>query len=119
MGLIDNISAELARLRRENDALRTDLAREASLLVQRNASVALDNARAEIEKLRADLASIRSVYDFAALEAKIAELRAENDMMRSLIIDAPTKEERDAIFNRRFAIEQKAPRKQEDYNAST
>lgn len=46
MGFIDNISAELARLRRENDALR------------------------------ADLASVRSVYDFAALEARIAELKA-------------------------------------------
>lgn len=34
--------------------------------------------------------------------AEIERLRAENDMMRSLIIDAPTKEERDEIFNRRF-----------------
>lgn len=38
-----------------------------------------------------------------AKDAEIERLRAENDMMRSLIIDAPTKEERDAIFDRRFA----------------
>lgn len=41
--------------------------------------------KAEIEKLRADLASIRSVYDFAALEARIAELRADRDNSNRLL----------------------------------
>lgn len=42
----------------------------------------------ENEKLRADLASIRSVYDFAALEAKITELRAAVLATRALVSEA-------------------------------
>ncbi len=34
--------------------------------------------------------------------AEIERLTAENDMLRSLIIDAPTKAERDELFDRRF-----------------
>ena len=34
---------------------------------------------------------------------EIERLRAENDMLRSLLIDAPTKEERDELFAHRFA----------------
>lgn len=71
MGLIDNISAELARLRRENDALR------------------------------ADLASTRSVYDFAALEARIAELRAAATNLMAAIDNM---HERGETFTARVSI---------------
>lgn len=101
--------------------------------------------RAEIEKLRADLAAAledrarfpdrpdgvgrmieahignlkhgkeeadrHAVAAMTRASATIEKLRAENDMLRSLIIDATTKEERDAIFDRRFGHEQTAKEK--------
>jgi hypothetical protein len=75
--------------------------------------------RAERDQWKSDceLRSQTAIDRLEALrdcEAEIERLRAENDMLRSLIIDAPTKTERDEIFERRFGRSDEAPKQDAD-----
>jgi hypothetical protein len=97
----------------EIERLRTELAFRAP-----EAKI-VTTLRAERDQWKSDceLRSQTAIDRLEALrdcEAEIERLRAENDMLRSLIIDAPTKTERDEIFERRFGRSDEAPKQDAD-----
>jgi hypothetical protein len=65
-------------------------------LIMKHVRGALDSIEQE------DGVRIKTYARIAELLTELERLRAENDMMRSLLIEAPTKEERDELFERRF-----------------
>jgi hypothetical protein len=98
---VEEAAAEIRRLTAERDAA---LDAAAFALKDRDKLIReRDEALAEAnEAMALHGRAVKAELGLIGVKAELDALRAENDMMRSLIIDAPTKEERDALFERRF-----------------
>jgi hypothetical protein len=101
---------ELSRLRNDADREIERLRTERNLWKERTeqGSLIIMGNVAENERLREQVAALQasSGYEASIAQVEIERLRAENNMLRSLIVDAPTEAERDELIARR-ALENK------------